>query len=278
MDAVRSLFAEMAVDHARPLRDFMIEVSWGDPTREWLEVANPATAALRRAAEALEMTDLCAAFDGFSAALELAAGEATIHREAKDLLIGAYAKLLEVMPGAFALEGERGRREPIIIRSLLLQVPGVQKVAIDRIYAAGLTSLSMFYMAGPWDMAQTTGLDGEVTARIHERFQRYRREIAELNPGGDRAAERAQLAAAIADLSRAHDEHERLSRAWTKDAAAGRVSAKKERNDAMLRINVLLARMGEIDRQKALEKVPFAQKIRDLSAYLEEAKRKASRP
>ncbi|MFT3764153.1 MAG: hypothetical protein QM820_01330 [Minicystis sp.] len=278
MAAVRALFSEMAVAHARPLRDFMIEVSWGDPTREWLDIAGPASSALRRAAEALEMPDLGAALDGFAAALDLAAGEASLGKDAKDLLLGAYGKLVELMPAAFALEGERGRREPVIVRSLLLQVSGVQKVAIDKIYAAGLTSLEMLYAAGPRELAETTGLDVELTARIHDRFQRYRREEAQLDPGKDRAAERAELRALTGDLARAHDEHEALTRAWSNDAAAGRARARKERGDVLLRIHVLLARMGEVDRLKALEKVPFAQKIRDLQAFLDEADRRASRP
>jgi hypothetical protein len=278
MAQVRSLFTEMAVAHARPLRDFMIEVTWGDATREWLDVALPASTALRRAADALEMPELGTALDGFTAALELAAGEAAITGDAKELVLSAYARLIELMPAAFALDGERGRREPIIVRSLLLAVPGVHQLALDKIYAAGLVSLEMLYAAGPRELAETTGLDREVCARIHDRLQRYRREVAALDPGKDRAAERIELGAALAGLTQAHEEHERLARAWSSDAAAGRVRARKDRNDALLQINVLLARMGEVDRLQALEKVSFAQKIRDLNAFLDEAKRRASRP
>lgn len=277
MAEVRALFIEMAAMHARPLRDFMIEVSSGDPAREWLDVAAPATAGLRRACEALEMPDLGAALDGFSAALELAAGEASIHREVKDLLLGAYGKLTELMPAAFALEGERGRREPIIVRSLLLQVPGVHQVALDKIYAAGLMTLEMLFAAGAKELAETTGLDVALCARIHDRLQRYRREAAEIDPGRDRAAERGELSALLGELMGAHAEHERVASGWSKDDAARRARARKERNDVMLRVNVLLAHMGEVDRLKALEKAPFAQKIQILSSFLEEAQRKASR-
>ena len=277
MAEVRALFIEMAAMHARPLRDFMIEVSSGDPAREWLDVAAPATAGLRRACEALEMPELGAALDGFSAALELGAGEASIHREVKDLLLGAYGKLTELMPAAFALEGERGRREPIIVRSLLLQVPGVHQVALDKVYAAGLMTLEMLYAAGAKELAETTGLDVALCARIHDRLQRYRREVAEIDPGRDRAAERGELSALLGALMGAHAEHERVASGWSKDDAAKRARARKERNDVMLRVNVLLAHLGEVDRLKALEKAPFAQKIQILSAFLEEAQRKASR-
>ena len=277
MAEVRALFAEMAAVHARPLRDFMIEVSWGDPTREWLDIAVPAAMGLRRASDALEMPELGVALEGFSAALDLAAGEASIHREVKDLLAGAYTKLTELLPAAFALDGERGRREPIIVRALLLQVPGVRKVALDKIYAAGLVSLDMLYAAGPKDLAETTGLDLDLAARIHERLQRHRREAAALDPGRDRAAERAELATLVADLERAHDEHERAAASWSKDAAVTRASARKERNDLMLQVSVLLARMGEVDRLKALERATFANKIKDLRSFLDDSKRKGSR-
>lgn len=276
MAEVRALFTEMAAVHARPLRDFMIEVSWGDPTREWLDVAVPAAAGLRRASEALEMPELGASLDGFSAALELAAGESSIDREVKDLLLGAYGKLVELLPAAFALEGERGRREPIIVRSLLMQVPGVQKVAIDKITSAGLVSLEMLYAAGPRELAETTGLDVEIAGRIHERFQRHRKEASALDPGKDRAAERAELTALLTDLEKAHDEHEAAAKAWSKDAAAERARARKQRNDVMLRVNVLLAHMGEVERLKTLERAPFAQKIKDLRSFLDEAKRRAA--
>ena len=217
MAEVRALFSEMAVAHARPLRDFMIEVSLssGEPAKEWLDVAAPAATSLRRAAEAVEMPELCAALEGFMAALELVAGERAIHREAKELLLGAYARLVELLPAAFALDGERGRREPIIVRSLLLQVPGVHKMTLDRIYTAGLNNLAMLTAAGPRDLAETTGIDLEVAGRIVERLQRYQRELAELDPGKDRARERAELEALVAALGRLHDEHERLASAWS---------------------------------------------------------------
>jgi hypothetical protein len=277
MAEVRALFTQMAVAHARPLRDFMIEVTWGEPTREWFDIAVPACAALKRAAEALEMPDLLAAMDGFAAAVELCQAEAKLDKDAREMLLGAYGKLTELMPAAFALEGERGRREPIIVRSLLLQVPGVQKVALDKMYAAGLTSLEMIYAAGARELAETTGLEPALCARIAERFERYRREIAAVDPSKDRAAERAELAELAAELERAHREHERLAAAWAPEAVAGRAQARKERNDVLLKINVLLAHMGEVDRVAMLEKAPFAQKIRDLTVYLEEAKRRASR-
>ncbi len=144
----------------------------------------------------MELPELDAALEGYGTALELAAGEPSIHREVREMLSATYAKLVEVMPSVFALDRERGRREPIIVRSLLLQVPGVHKVAIDKLYAAGINGLDVLYAARPRELAEATGLDEALATAICERFQRYRREVSELGPGKEREKERAELRAA----------------------------------------------------------------------------------
>ena len=275
MAEVRELFAGIAPAYARPLRDFMLEVAWGEPTPEWLDVVRPATEALRRAAAAVELPAVDAALEDFAAALELASGEPSYRAEVRETLGAAYAKLVEAMPAVFALEGERSRREPIIVRSLLLQVPGVRKVAIDKLYAAGLHGLDVFYAAHPRELAEASGLDEALAAAICERFQRYRRELGELSPDRGHARERAELEVLTAALARQHEEHEGAAVAWSPDATARRASARKERGDTLLRIDALLAHLGEVDLQRTLARVPFHQKIRELVRYLDEAKHQA---
>jgi hypothetical protein len=275
MAEVRALFAGIAVAYARPLRDFMIEVAWGEPTKEWLEVALPATQALRRAAAAVELPEVDVALEGYMTALELGMGEGSIHREVREMLAGAYARLIDAMPSVFALEGELGRREPIIVRSLLLQVPGVRHVAIDKLYKAGINALDVFYAARPRELAEATGLDEPVAAAICERFQRYKREVAELSPGKDRARERAELGMLAEELSRAHASHEKAAASWAPGAAAERNRARQVRADTLLRIDLLLAHLGEVDLQRTIAKMPFQQKIKELRRFLDEAEQRA---
>jgi hypothetical protein len=40
---------------------------------------------------------------------------------------------------------------------------------------------------------------------------------------------------------------------------------------------VLLARLGEVDRLAAMDKLPFAQKVAELEAYLDEARVRSQR-
>src|ERR1700722_19790625 len=131
----------------RQVRDFMIDVKWGEATRGWIGVCEPALRSLTRAAEKLELTELCQSLDDYRATLELvgAREERTITADARDLLMASYDRLLGLMPHAFALDTDRTQREAIIVEALLLQVPGVRKVTIDKLYAAGLTSLEVMF-------------------------------------------------------------------------------------------------------------------------------------
>ena len=66
---VRSLFAQLAANHVRQVRDFMIDLRWSDATVDWIAICEPALRSLRRAADKLELAELCDALDAFGAAL-----------------------------------------------------------------------------------------------------------------------------------------------------------------------------------------------------------------
>ncbi|MEJ7728065.1 MAG: zinc ribbon domain-containing protein [Polyangiaceae bacterium] len=273
---VRELFLELAAEFARPVRDFMIEMRWNDPRREWLAICVPAVRSLKRSAETMEMADLSAALGGYLTALEEAqTSPAAILDEAERApLLRAYQDLAKVMPDGFSLEAERDRREPIIVQSLLLQVPEVRKVTLDKLYAAGLTNLSMYFASKPDDIAFAAGLDTALAARIVERFHRYKREL-EAPPDETRSRERAQLAELTETLSQLTQEYERAASDWSKQATADKRRLRQEREEVLLSVTLLLARLGEVDRVRALETLPFQAKVKDLQAYLNESAQRA---
>ena len=103
----------------------MIDLRWSEATIDWLPICEPALRSLRRAADKLELTDLCEALDRFSGSL----GEATA--SARERCAGAraatrclarYEELGRLMPQAVALDLDRSQREAAILQSLLLQV------------------------------------------------------------------------------------------------------------------------------------------------------------
>jgi hypothetical protein len=277
---VRELFAELAANHMRHVRDFMIDVKWGEATREWIEICIPAVTSLRRAAERLELADLAPALDRFGAQLvatgadPASARSRTIEGAAKERLLEEYAQLVTILPQAFALDRDKSRREAVIIQSLCLSVPDVRKVTIDKLHAAGLTSLKTLFDAKADEISQVAGIPETLAQRIVERFQAYRSELQNASPQDARASERERLAVLTVQLREQHDGYEEASGGWSPESKARKRELFRQREETWLAVSLLLARFGEVERLQGIEKVPFAQRIAQLSAYLEEAREK----
>jgi hypothetical protein len=270
---VRELFEQLAANHMRQVRDFMIDVKWGEATRGWIGVCEPALRSLKRAAEKLDLKELCQALDDYSAALEIVAAreDRAITGDARDLLLVSYERLLEIMPHAFALDTDRTQREAIIVQALLLQVQGVRKVTIDKLYAAGLTSLEVMFTAKADDVVATTGISSVLAERIVEKIQGYRKELKNVVPDASRSSERDRLASLARELKRQHVEYEQAAAGWTEEASSKKKYLRQARDETLLQVKVLLARLGEVDRLAAIERLPFQKKIEKLEAFLEEA-------
>jgi hypothetical protein len=273
---VRTLFAQLAANHVRQVRDFMIDVRWGEATLDWIGICEPALRSLRRAGEKLELHDLSAALDSFSEGLASAqtTGTRTIEGDARDALLSRYEKLIELMPAAFALDLDRTQREAAILQSLLLQVPDVRKVTLDRLYAAGLTTMEAMVLATPSDVAATTGISETVAARIVARFREYHEQMRNAVPDPTRAREREDIALLTARLRRETADYEQASESWTPEAQEMKRELRKARAKTMLDIQVVLARLGEVERLKAIERLPFERKLAHLESFLEEARDK----
>jgi hypothetical protein len=270
---VRELFASLAANHMRHVRDFMIDVKWGEAPREWIEICVPAVVSLHRAAARLELEDLALALERFGAELRATLEEPSrsIEGATKERLLEAYGELVTCLPQAFALDQDTSQREAVIIQSLCLSVPDVRKVTIDKLHAAGLTSLTTLFDAKPEEVAQVAGIPEALALRIVERFQAYRQELQNASPSDARAAERERLATLTAQLLEQHNGYEEASRGWSPDAKTKKRDLFRGREETWLAISLLLARFGEVERIQGIEKVPFAQRIAQLTAYLEEA-------
>ena len=273
---VRLLFAQLAANHVRQVRDFMIDMRWSEATIDWLPICEPALRSLRRAADKLELTDLCEALDRFSASLgeATASGAKSISGAAREALLARYEELARLMPQAFALDLDRTQREAAILQSLLLQVPDVKKVTLDRMYAAGLTTLEAMFLATPGDIAATTGIPEALAAQIVDRFQAYRAQVKATVPDATRARERERIAELTARLRRECDDYERAAESWSRGSGDQKKELRKVREQTLLDIQVALARLGEVDRLAQLERLPFEKKLAHLESFLEEARDK----
>jgi hypothetical protein len=262
------LFSQMVVGHARPLREFMLDLGIGQTTKQWLEVARPAADAILKGALALEQKDLATALRELAITFEHAARAAgsKIGKTERTAIMNAYGKLVSLLPSAFEVKGDRDRREPLVVHHLLLQIPGVQKVTLDKLYAAGLASLESLCRASAEDLVAIGRVEEESAHAIVRRFQAYWRERAEepIVKAEDRA--KHKLRELVSGLAKAHDDFQAAEAAEDRERKR---RARSERRERALAMNVLLAQLGEVDLVEELERSPTERRIERVRSYIE---------
>jgi hypothetical protein len=276
LEEVRALFAQLAANHVRQVRDFLIDLRWSEATVDWVGICEPALRSLRRAADKLEITDLCGALDNFSNSLSAAAGAGArvIEGANREAILTNYEALVAVMPQAFSLDLDSSQREAAILQSLLLQVPDVRKVTLDKLYAAGLTTLQAMRLATPEDIAATTGISADLAMRIVAQFRAYHERARGAAHDATRTQERERVAELTKRLRKEHYDFELIAQSWTREAGDKKKELRKARAQTLLDIQVVLARLGEVERLKELEKLSFERKLASLESFLEEAREK----
>ena len=263
--AVETLFADIAANYARPVKNFIFELKRGTATKDWTEICRPAMHGITRAAEGMGLTLAAQRMVDFEAALSLAQNseQRVLQGDVRDLILWCYEDLIKVMPQAFVIGEEEQQREGIIIDSLLKQIPDVGRVTIDKLYRAGLTSLETLYLAKKDDLAVATGISSSLSERICEKFQAYRARLE--NEARDLKGERDRLALMVTELRRLHEAYQRAS---DESDAAEKRDCRQERQSCALWINILLAEIGELDLINELEKLSFDRRIERLEEYL----------
>jgi hypothetical protein len=174
------------------------------------------------------------------------------------------------MPQAFFVGTEEQQREGIIINSLLRQIPDVGLVTIEKLYRAGLTSLETLFLAKRDELAGTAGIPAWLSERICEKFQAYRMELAGDARDPAESGQRARLGAVLFDLRYQHEHFQHASRNESSNPslASRKREARQQRQSCMLRINILLAEMGELDLVNELQKLSFERRIQRMKEYL----------
>ena len=270
--ALRATFEELAVAHVTVLRNAMLEVRWGEAQASWLDLGRPALKSLRKMAAEVGHTALVAALDGFVVALQavLEPGQPPeVSGSSREALLAAYAPLVTCLPRAFALEGERDRREPIVVRSLLEQVADLETLMIDKLMAAGLGTLAALFAARADEIAAVTGIPDAIAARAATRIQAFRRATPAALATIDPAATIRELAQLVEQLRTEHMAFEEAARGWSVDARLAKKELRRQRQATFLQITIALVRLGEIDFAIRLPKLAFARRIDDLERIVD---------
>jgi hypothetical protein len=265
--ALRETFEELAVAHVTPIRNAMMEVRFGEAQASWLELGRPALKSLRSMASEVGHEALVAALDGFVGALQTALepGQPTeVTGPSRETLLSAYAPLASVLPRAFALEGERDRREPIVVRALLEQVVELEPLMIDKLLGAGLGTLAQLFAARADEIAAVTGIPEAIAAEVAGRIQAFRRSTPAALATVDPAATVRELVKLLDQLRAENAAFDEVARGWTQSDRQAKKLHRQRRQATFLQITIALVRLGEIDFALRLPKLPFARRIEDL--------------
>ena len=266
-EAVMATFEELAVGHSADVRSLMMEVRWGEARASWFELARPALRSLRAMAGQVEHVALAAALDGFGAAVDEAlrpGAPPIVAPAARDKLLAAYAPLVTALPAAFELQGERDRREPVVVRALLGQVPGLEPLMLDKMMGAGLGRLEALFQARAEEIGAVAGLRGDVAAAVVARVQAWRRATPATLATPDRPATARELATLVQALEADHLAFEEAARGWSEADRGAKRRLRRQREVGFLQLTIVLARLGEVDLALDLEKLPYARRLEEL--------------
>ncbi len=270
--ATKELFAGIAANYSRPVKNFIHELKRGTATKEWVEICRPVMSSIIDAAESMELSDVAKCMADFDEALSMAQSEegAELHGEGRELLLSIYDELVEILPEAFLLGEENDRRETIIIHSLLRQIPDVGYVTIEKMYGAGLTSMSTLFLATKDDMAVTTGIPKMLCDRICQKMQSHKARLEGSSPDDLKEGHLERLIELVAELRKHHEQFKVACEDDRHDAtlAAVKRESRCTRQACALKINVLLAEMGELDLVEQIQKLAFERRIEKLDAYI----------
>ena len=277
-----ALFAGIAANYARPVKDFMYELEVDSAPKEWIEVCRPVLATLYDSAESMELRKVAQLVSNLDKELEEAQKDRGPwpSKSWRERILFIYRKLVELQPEAFVVDESDRRRESIIIHSLLRQIPDVGYVSLEKLYRVGLTSRETLFQAGPRDLVTTAGLPEELSGLICIELQAYRDRTEGASPEELREHGMERLRKKVPELKGHHmafNEAKDAVDAKGKLAEIKRTSRTK-RQGLTLEIDLLLAEIGEVELVRELQSVAYGQRIKRLERFLKSSEEVPAEP
>lgn len=187
---IRDLFDNIALAYVKPLKDFIRELyrnaEQQRPTSlEWYEMVEPVFTLLSGSSSRM----------GYQAIANEVKRMEQIVCEQKRLaeeqqrdsflleavypITEAYQKLCEMQPKTFALliseEDLSDKKEVLIVKFILKQVPEMNDKLLSKILFAGLNSFDKFMQTRPDEIAALTGTSKNIAEDVMEKFYQYRK-------------------------------------------------------------------------------------------------------
>ena len=274
--ALAETFSAVAQLHAQPLRELMFQLELGRTPREWCTLARPVLRPLLDAAQQIGMLELVGALGAFDAALERASVETapTLSERAVENVKNAYQGLCLQLPEVFAVSSATGGpgRQAVLLESLLLQLPELQRRSLAKLYAAGLSSLAQLSQARAEELAAVTGLEEPLAARLIAHVRSFEEARTKVAPTEQKSRAHERLRTLLERLRQLQADFEQAEREEQSDRKR---AARRGREAALHELDLVLAEIGEVSVIEELKRCPVQLKIQRVSTYLKEAQASA---
>jgi hypothetical protein len=172
-------------------------------------------------------------------------------------------------PAAGEAGDDADRNETMVLEALLLQIPGVDPLALYKLTAAGLNRFASLGRCSAEDIARHTGVSVETAQAIAAEVARWKGGLASPPAPGEAQADTWQsLEPLLAELEASHANLERATAGWTREQLTDKRRLRQERDRVYTSIKAALATVGEVDLLLRLEKHAFAHRIEELHRLL----------
>lgn len=270
--ANRELFAHIAGNHTRPVKEFIFELRHGSAPTKWIEICRPVLATVADAARSMEFTDLVEDLQTLDRELEKAQNnrKTVLNPTARDRILSLYERLEKLEPNAFAIDENEHRQESIIVDSLLRQIPEVGYVTIEKLYRIGLTTRESLFLATASDLTNTAGIPAKLAARVADWLADYRNRNQGLDEDALKERQKAELVRLVQELRSQHDRFRKACENVSVDESLAEVKtdSRNRRKSVALEIEVALAEMNELVLAQKVQNLPFAQRLAELETFV----------
>ncbi|MFQ3640171.1 MAG: hypothetical protein SNJ62_09210, partial [Chloracidobacterium sp.] len=180
------LYDNIAVAYVKPLKDFMREIQLNQKIKrrtslEWIEMVEPSVNLLYGSAEKMGYQKICLALKDMQQSLQSQKGvpdQAYFTESALQNIQASYERLAQMLPKTFALDLSESdlnsKKEVLIVKFILKQIPEINEKLMNRIILAGLSTFDKFMQSSPDEIAAVTGLSKRQGEDVFMKFYQYR--------------------------------------------------------------------------------------------------------
>jgi hypothetical protein len=275
------LFGNIATAYVKPFKDFVRELDRnrraGRPTwSDWLDFVAPSIKLLAGASQKMGYDTIHSIVAHLEMMIDYQReqGGDELPAEFCDLILADHQRLADALPGTFALtlseEELAAKKEGLIVKFILKQLPEVTDRVYNKIIFAGLNSFERFSEIPPEEINHVTGIGRQLAEKIFMKFYQY----TDVYYHHDQAEKHAKFVSmfeiSLNILKELHAEVERVARA---EAEGKPVDEERkqgliaDRQRTLWSLFILLCIKEEHDLIEKLQMSVFEERVRLLDNY-----------